>query len=79
MGENNESYPKRDPENLSVFLIYDIVASKISIFLFASKRESPYKSMSLLILSKRLKIIGNRIYTIYKIKTIMKKIMAVRR
>ena len=79
MGENNESYPKRDPENFSVFLIYDIVASKIILFLFALKRESPYKSMSLLILSKRLKIIGNRIYTIYKIKTIMKKIMAVRR
>ena len=52
-GENKESYPKRDPENLSVFLIYNIVASKISLFLFVSKLESPYKSMSLLILSEK--------------------------
>ena len=52
-GENKESYPKRDPENLSVFLIYNIVASKISLFLFVSKRESPYKSISLLILSEK--------------------------
>ena len=48
-GENKESCPKRDLENLSVFLIYDIVASKTS--LFVSKRESPYKSISLLISS----------------------------
>ena len=53
LGENNESYPKRDPENLSVFLIYDIVASKIILFLLVSKRESPYKSISLLILSEK--------------------------
>ena len=45
-GEFKEFYPKRDPENLSVFLICNIVASKISLFLFASKRESPYKSIS---------------------------------
>ena len=50
-GENKESCPKRDLENLSVFLIYDIVASKTSLFLFVSKRESPNKSRSLLILS----------------------------
>ena len=52
-GENKESYPKRDPENLSVFLIYDIVASKSSLFLFVSKGESPYISISLLILSEK--------------------------
>ena len=51
--EKKESYPKRDPENLSVFLIYNIVASKISLFLLVSKRESPYKSISLLILSEK--------------------------
>ena len=52
-GENKESYPKRDPENRSVFLIYDIVDSKISLFLFVSKRESPYRNISLLILSEK--------------------------
>ena len=52
-GENKESYPKRDPENPSVFLIYDIVDSKISLFLFVSKRESPYRNISLLILSEK--------------------------
>ena len=45
-GENKESYPKSDPEYLSVFLIYDIVASKLSLFLFVSKCKSPYKSLS---------------------------------
>ena len=49
-GENKKSYPKRDPENLSVFLMYDIVASKISLFLFVSKRKSLHKSISLLML-----------------------------
>ena len=52
LGEDKESYPKRDSEKVSVFSIYDIVASKISLFLFVSKRESPYKSISLLILSE---------------------------
>ena len=52
-GEYKESYPKKDSEELSVFLIYNIVASKISLFLFVSKRESPYKSISLLILSEK--------------------------
>ena len=52
-GEHKESYPKRDSENLSVFLIYDIVASNISLFLFVSKCESPYKSISLLILPEK--------------------------
>ena len=52
-GENKESYPKRDPENRLVFLIYDIVDSKISLFLFVSKRESPYRNISLLILSEK--------------------------
>ena len=51
--EYEESCPKRDPENLSVFLIYNIVPSKISLFLFVSKRESPNKSISLLILSEK--------------------------
>ena len=52
-GEYKKSYPKRDPENLSVFFIYIIVASKISLFLFELKRESPYKTMSLLTLSEK--------------------------
>ena len=50
-GEYKESYPKGDPEKLSVFLIYIIAGSKISLFLFVSKRESSYKSISFLILS----------------------------
>ena len=52
-GEYKKSYPKRDPENFSVFFIYIIIASKIGLFLFASKRESPYKSISLLTLSEK--------------------------
>ena len=52
-GEDKESYLKRDPENLSVFLIYVIVASNISLFLFLSKHESPYKSISFLTLSEK--------------------------
>ena len=52
-GEYKEYYPKRNPENLSVFLIYIIVASKISLLLFVSKRESPYKGISLLTLSEK--------------------------
>ena len=51
--EYKESYSKRDPQNLSVFLIYNIVASKISSFLFVSKCESPFKSTSHLILSEK--------------------------
>ena len=52
-GEKKESYPKWNSENLSVFLIYDIVVSKISLFLFVPKYESPHKSISLLILSEK--------------------------
>ena len=52
-GEKKESYPKRNSENLSVFLIYDIVVSKISLFSFVPKHESPHKSISLLILSEK--------------------------
>ena len=52
-GEYKKSYAKRDPENLSVFLIYIIVASKISLFLFVSKRESPNKSIPFLTLSEK--------------------------
>ena len=52
-GEYKKSYPKRGPENLLVFLIYIIVASKISLFLFVSKHESPYKCISLLALSEK--------------------------
>ena len=44
---------KWNQKNLSVFLIYDIVASKSSLFLFVSKGESPYISISLLILSEK--------------------------
>ena len=52
-GEYKEFYPKRDPENLSAFLICIIIASKISLFLFATKRESPYKSIAALTLSEK--------------------------
>ena len=52
-GEYKKSYVKRNPENLSVFLIYIIVASQISLFLFVSKRESPHKSIPLLTLSEK--------------------------
>ena len=52
-GEYKKSYAKRDPENLSVFLIYIIAASKISLFLFVSKRESPNKTIPLLTLSEK--------------------------
>ena len=51
--EYKKFYPKRDPENLSVFLVQIIVASKIILFLFMLKRESPYKSISLLTLSEK--------------------------
>ena len=40
-----------DPENLSVLLIEDNVASKIILFLISAKRGSPYKSTSFLTLS----------------------------
>ena len=52
-GKNKESYPKKDPENLSVFLIKHIVHSTISLFLFLSKRESLCKGISLLISSEK--------------------------
>ena len=50
--EYKKFYPKRDPENLSVFKVKIIVASKIILFLML-KRESPYKSISLLTLSEK--------------------------
>ena len=36
-----------------MFLIYDIVASKISLFLLVSSRELPYNSISLGTLSEK--------------------------
>ena len=65
--EYKELYSKRDPEKLSVFFIYIIVASKVSLFLF----------LFFNIIRKRFKIIGNIFYTIYKIKTILRKMTAV--
>ena len=50
--EFKKPYPKRDPQNLSVFLIYVVVVSKIGLFSFVSKCESLYKSISLLTLSE---------------------------
>ena len=60
-----------------MFLIYIIVASKINLFLFMSnKRDSPHKSIFLLTLpEKKLRIIGTRLYTIFKIKTILRKML----
>ena len=64
--ECKNSYPKGDLENLSVFMIYIITASKISSFLFVRKRDSPYKSISLLTLlqktQNRLKQILHYLY-----------------
>ena len=51
--EFKKPYPKRDPHNLSVFLIYVVVVSKIGLFSFVSKCESLYKSISLLTLSEK--------------------------
>ena len=77
-GEYKGSYPKRDPENLSVFFKYNIVASNISLFLFVSKRESPYKSISLLILSEKDSKLLETDFTLFiRSKTIMTKMMAV--
>ena len=50
--EFKKPYPKRDPQNLSVFLIYVEVVSRIGLFSFLSKCESLYKSISLLTLSE---------------------------
>ena len=57
-GEYKESCPKWDPENLSVFFIHVIAASKISLFLFVQNFKSPNKSKSFLT-SERFKIVGN--------------------
>ena len=44
-------YSKRIPENLSELFNYFMVASKIILFLFSSKRESPHNRISRLLLS----------------------------
>ena len=64
-GEYRESYPKGDPESLSVFLIYDIVAAKISLFLFVSNCESPYKSISLLTSSEKDSELSETDFTLF--------------
>ena len=51
--EFKKAYPKRDPHNLSVFLIYVVVVSKIGLFSFVLKCELLYKSISLLTLSEK--------------------------
>ena len=64
-GESKESYSKRDPEKLSVFLIYIIAGSKISLFLFVSKRESSYKSRSILTLSEKDSKLSETDFTLF--------------
>ena len=64
-GESKESYSKRDPEKLSVFFIYIIAGSKISLFLFVSKRESSYKSRSLLTLSEKDSELSETDFTLF--------------
>ena len=46
-------YSNKEPENLSEVLMLFNVASKINLFLLLSSRESPYKSISFLILSDK--------------------------
>ena len=64
-GKYKESYPKSDPENLSVFFTYIIVASKITLFLFMLKCESSYKSISLLTLSEKDSILSETDFTLF--------------
>ena len=68
---------KMDPVNLSEVLIYDIVASKIILLDSPSRRGSPYKSTCFNIIGQNIKIFKNGIYTIHKIDTIFRKMMAV--
>ena len=54
-----------DPVNLSEVLIYDIAASKIILLDSPSKRGSPYKSTSVLILSDRISKFSKTEFTLY--------------
>ena len=44
-------YSKRGPDNLSIVSIYFIDDGNVNLLLFSSKRESPYKSNVILLLS----------------------------
>ena len=70
MGDLKHYYSNMDPENLSVDLRYNNVVSIINLLVFTSKRGSPYKSTSVLILSDN---------KWYKINTILWKMMAVQK
>ena len=60
--------------------LYELKLYKISLFLFLSKRESPYKTTSFFnIVRQRLNIIRNRFYTIHKTNTILRKKMTVKK
>ena len=54
-----------DPVNLSEVLTYDIVASKIILLDSPSKRGSPYKSISVLILSDRISKFSKTEFTLF--------------
>ena len=57
-----------------------MVASKINLFLFSSKRELPYESTSFFIMIRhRLKIMANRFYATHKINPLVVKMMAVQK
>ena len=62
-------YSSKDPENLSEFLRYFKVASKINLFLLLSKRESPYISISFLSLSDKDAKLSNAGFTLFIWKT----------
>ena len=54
-----------DPVNLSEVLRYDIVAFKIILLDSPSKRGSPYKSTSVLILSDRISKCSKTEFTLF--------------
>ena len=54
-----------DPVNLSEVLIYDIVASKMILLDSPSKRGSPFKSTSVLILSDRISKFSKTEFTLF--------------
>ena len=59
-------YSKRNQENLSIVFTCFKGDCNINLFMFSSKRESPYKSKVILFLL----VIANGFYTIHKINAI---------
>ena len=65
MGGLKHCYSKMDPENLSVDLRYDIVVSSINLLVISSKRGSPYKSTSVLMLSDNKSKFSKTLFTLF--------------